>query len=86
MAEPDVLRLMVFAFGSPVVIVLGLRSEWQQRADRAAWRASRAAEEQANQAQAGGRRGPASRCAMPWSRSIASGPGWRRWHRPSPSP
>ena len=50
MAEPDILRLMVFAFGSPVVIVLGLRSEWQQRADRAAWRASRAAEEQANQA------------------------------------
>ena len=50
MAEPDVLRLMVFAFGSPVVIVLGLRSEWQQRADRAARQASSAAEERANQA------------------------------------
>jgi signal transduction histidine kinase len=50
MAEADILRLMVFAFGSPVVIVLGLRSEWQQRADRAAWQASRAGEEQANQA------------------------------------
>lgn len=40
MAEPDVVRLVVFAFGSPVVIVLGLRSEWQQRADRAARLAS----------------------------------------------
>jgi signal transduction histidine kinase len=50
MAEPDVVRLMVFAFGSPVVIVLGLRSEWQQRADRAAQQASSAAEERANQA------------------------------------
>ena len=50
MDEPDVVRLMVFAFGSPVVIVLGLRSEWQQRADRAAQAASGAAEERANQA------------------------------------
>jgi signal transduction histidine kinase len=50
MAEPDVLRLMVFAFGSPVVIVLGLRSEWQQRADRAAVQASSAAQQQANEA------------------------------------
>ena len=48
--EPDLVRLVVFAFGSPVVIVLGLRSEWQQRADRAARRASSAAEEGANQA------------------------------------
>jgi signal transduction histidine kinase len=50
MSEPAVVRLMVFAFGSPVVILLGLRSEWQQRADRAAQDASRAAEAQANQA------------------------------------
>jgi signal transduction histidine kinase len=50
MAAPDVVRLLVFAVGSPVVIVLGLRSEWQQRADRAAQRASAAAEERANQA------------------------------------
>jgi signal transduction histidine kinase len=50
MAEPDVVRLVVFAFGSPVVIVLGLRSEWQQRADRAAQLASAAAEERANDA------------------------------------
>jgi signal transduction histidine kinase len=50
MDESDVVRLMVFAFGSPVVIVLGLRSEWQQRADRAAEAASSAAEERANQA------------------------------------
>ncbi|HEX5579913.1 MAG TPA: PAS domain-containing sensor histidine kinase, partial [Candidatus Limnocylindria bacterium] len=50
MAEPDVVRLMVFAFGSPVVIVLGLRAEWQQRADRAAQQASSAAEARANQA------------------------------------
>ncbi|HKO33410.1 MAG TPA: PAS domain-containing sensor histidine kinase [Candidatus Limnocylindria bacterium] len=50
MADPDVLRLMVFAFGSPVVIVLGLRSEWQQRADRAALQASNAAQELANEA------------------------------------
>ena len=50
MSEPDVVRLMVFAFGSPVVIVLGLRSEWQQRADRAAQEASRASEGRANHA------------------------------------
>ena len=50
MASADVVRLVVFAFGSPVVIVLGLRSEWQQRADRAAKLASAAAEERANQA------------------------------------
>jgi signal transduction histidine kinase len=49
MAEPDVVRLVVFAFGSPVVIVLGLRSEWQQRANRAVQRASSDAEERANQ-------------------------------------
>lgn len=53
MTEPELVRLMVFAFGSPVVIVLGLRSEWQQRADRAARRASGAAEEGANQARLG---------------------------------
>jgi signal transduction histidine kinase len=50
MADADVLRLMVFAFGSPIVIVLGLRSEWQQRANRAARQASSAAEELANEA------------------------------------
>ncbi|HEY8179285.1 MAG TPA: PAS domain-containing sensor histidine kinase, partial [Candidatus Limnocylindria bacterium] len=50
MAEPDVVRLLVFAIGSPVVIVLGLRSEWQQRADRAARHASSAAQEHSNQA------------------------------------
>jgi signal transduction histidine kinase len=50
MAAPDVVRLVVFAFGSPVVIVLGLRSEWQQRAERAAQRASSASEDRADQA------------------------------------
>ncbi len=85
MAEPDLLRLLVFAFGSPVVIVLGLRSEWQQREDRAAQRGPAARPKSGPTRLRRPQTPPGRKPAMPWTRSSANEPGWRTWRRRSPS-